>query len=162
MSTSSLAAASDSNLHVVLWFIYNSLKLTEHAEKATSKQSQERSKVSPFCSPLSTLQHYNTNITQREGTTAGWKKAFSCLCGLDNGAGWANKGAALYLRGYSPSLNKHQVSACSMFITSLCYSDLTVQPVCWHVILNLDADVKLTFYLHIKLTFIESLLRYHM
>lgn len=99
--------------------------MTKHAEKATSKQSEERSKVSPFCTTLSTLQHYNTNITQREGTTAGWKKAFSCFCGSDNGAGWANKGAALYLRGYSPSLNKHQVSACSMFITCLCYSDLS-------------------------------------
>lgn len=35
------------------------------------------------------------------------KKAISCFCGLDNGAGWANKGAAQYLRGNSPSLNKH-------------------------------------------------------
>lgn len=34
-----------------------------------------------------------------------------CLRRSDEAARWANKGAAQYLRGNSPSLNKHRVSA---------------------------------------------------
>lgn len=59
---------------------------------------------------------------QRKGTTG--EKAMSCFCGLDNGAGWANKGAAQYMRGNSPSLNKHWVFAGSMSFICLCFSYL--------------------------------------
>lgn len=41
---------------------------------------------------------------------------FFYFCCVDNGAGWANRGAAHYLRGNSPSLNKHWLSACSCLI----------------------------------------------
>lgn len=41
---------------------------------------------------------------------------FFYFCCVDNGAGWANRGAAHYLQGNSPSLNKHWLSACSCLI----------------------------------------------
>lgn len=42
-----------------------------------------------------------------------------CLRRSDEAARWANKGAAQYLRGNSPSLNKHWVSAGSRSIICL-------------------------------------------
>ncbi len=62
-------------------------------------------------------------LTSTHKRTTG-EMAMSCFCGSENGAGWANKGAAQSMRGNSPSLNKHWVSAGSMSIICLCFSYL--------------------------------------
>lgn len=112
---------TDSNLHTVIWF-NSTFKLSSMQRKPWANRYREKQSKPVFL--------YFDIITQilrkckEKGQILAGRKAISCLCGLDNGAGWANKGAALYLRGYSPSLNKHQVSACYVFIICLCYSYL--------------------------------------
>lgn len=88
----------------------------KRAKGATSKHTKQRSDVS-----LSTV---NSVSTQQ---VVSFFFYFWCV---DHEAGWPNKGAAHYLRGNSPSLNKHKhrLSACSRlvfaFIRHICFKCL--------------------------------------
>lgn len=70
------------------------------------------------------IHRYGPTQRKRDNWRGRGGGAISCFCGLDNGARWANKGVAQYLRGNSPSLNKHQLSARSVSIIWLCFSYL--------------------------------------
>lgn len=102
--------------------------LAQHAEGEQSHEWADRgvkqSKPGELCLvPVALRCCINTPTTWRphkgRGQLGENKKAISCFCGRNNGAGWVNKGASHYPRSNSPSLNKHWVSACFMSIICL-------------------------------------------
>lgn len=89
-------------------------KACKDVSKSMSEQIERQRESQAWLAEMVLLNPKYVATTQTwsitaEGLLKKKKKAISCCCGLDNGAGWANKGVAQYLWGISPSFNKHSV-----------------------------------------------------